>query len=181
MGFTTSSDPIIAEQDERDDMEVDTPMPTQGRPNASVSLNDTAIASGEFTSTRPAPSTSDLSISSTDPNEPIPHAIITTPLPVVIPQMADSTGPLPKNPSEKWMNEAAETAPLQAGSLIGHPAKKGDGPGKRPRSDSVDEDKKDKAVVPEQALVGDDDDEPLPEMDSDMDLSDEDDEEEEEE
>jgi hypothetical protein len=48
---------------------------------------------------------------------------------------------------------------------------KGDGSGKRPRSDSVGEGK---AVVPEQALVGDDDeDEPLPEMDSDMDLSDE--------
>jgi hypothetical protein len=72
------------------------------------------------------------------------------------------------------MLEAAQSAPLQAGSLIGHPAVQGDGSGKRPRSDSVDEIK---AVVPEQALVGDDDEEePLPEMDSDMDLSDEDDE-----
>lgn len=91
--------------------------------------------------------------------------------------MADSTGPLPKIPSEEGMLQAAESAPLQAGSLIGHPAKKGDGSGKRPRSDSVEDMK---AVIPEQALLGDadDDDEPLPEMDSDMDLSDEDEEEE---
>lgn len=178
MGFTTSSDPII-EVDEQDEMEIDTPIPTSGRPNASVSLNDTAIPSGESTTTRPAPSTLDLNLLSSNPVEEIPHATITTPLPVMIPHMADSIAPLPQIPSEKGMLEAAQSAPLQAGSLIGHPAKKGDGSGKRPRSDSVDEVK---AVVPEQALVGDDDeDEPLPEMDSDMDLSDEDGEDEDEE
>ena len=176
MGFTTSSDPII-EVEEHDEMEVDPPIPTSARPDASVSINDSANPSGESTTTRPAPSTLDLNLLSSNPVEQIPHATITTPLPVMIPHMADSVAPLPQIPSEKGMLQAAQSAPLQAGSLIGHPAKKGDGSGKRPRSDSVDEQKK--AVVPEQALVGDDDeDEPLPEMDSDMDLSDEDEEEE---
>lgn len=175
MGFTTSSDPTI-EVDERDEMEIDIPVPTSSRPDASVSMNDSAIPSGESTTTRPAPSTLDLNLLSSNPVEQIPYATITTPLPVMIPHMADSTAPLPQIPSEKGMLEAAQSAPLQAGSLIGHPAVKGDGSGKRPRSDSVDEVK---AVVPEQALVGDDEeDEPLPEMDSDMDLSDEDEEEE---
>ena len=172
MGFSTSSD-VIATAEE-DDMEVDpTPLVQAGRPNASVSINDSANSLGESTKSRPAPSTLDLTLGSTNPIiEQIPHAIITAPLPIIEPTMADSTAPLPRIPSEKGMKTAAQSAPLQAGSLIGHPAVKGDGSGKRPRSDSVDE--KEKAVVPEQALVGEDDDEPLPEMDSDMDLSDED-------
>lgn len=180
MGFTTSSDPV-AVAEEQDEMEIDTPIPALiGRPNASVSLNDSANPSGESIKTRPAPSTLDLTLGSTNPiMEQIPHAMITTPLPVILPNMADGIAPLPRIPSEKGMNTAAQHAPLQAGSLIGHPAAQGDGSkGKRPRSDSVDD--KEKAVIPEQALVGeDDDDEPLPEMDSDMDLSDEDGDEEE--
>jgi hypothetical protein len=176
MGFKTSTD-VIEPTVEEHEMEIDTPLPSQtGRPNASVSLNDTAIPSGESTKSRPAPSTLDLTLQSSNPIiEHIPSATITTPNPTLIPHMADATGPLPKIPSEKGMNQAAESAPLQAGSLIGHPAVRGDGSGKRPRSDSIEgKQVGKKAVVPEQALMGDDDDEPLPEMDSDMDLSDED-------
>jgi len=185
MGFTTSSDPIV----EPDDMEVDNdnhpiPIPqtrgTIARPNVSVFTEDSASPiTGGTTKTGPAPLTSDLTLHAIDPIEVIPHANITGPIAVSKPQMSDSTAPLPRIPSEHGMGQAAIHAPLQAGSLIGHPAMKGDGT-KRPRSDSVGEEggdekgEKVKAVVPEQAFTGgDDEDEPLPEMDSDMDLSDE--------
>jgi hypothetical protein len=190
MGFTTSSDPIL----EQDDMEVDDtsiaqPQGIIARPNAVVFTEDSASpVPGGTTKTGPAPLTSDLTLPSIDPIEIIPHASITGPLASTKPQMADSQAPLPRIPSEHGMGQAAIHAPLQAGSLIGHPALKGDGT-KRPRSDSAGEDDmtkgkgeenvKAKAVVPEQAFVGgDDDDEPLPEMDSDMDLSDEEEEDE---
>lgn len=198
MGFTTSSDPIV----EADDMEVDNdnepiPIPqtrgTIARPNVSVFMEDSASPiTGGTTKTGPAPLTSDLTLHSIDPIEVIPHANITAPIAVSKPQMSDSTAPLPRIPSEHGMGQAAIHAPLQAGSLIGHPAMKGDGT-KRPRSYSTGEDDmskgneegeenvKGKAVVPEQAFTGgDDEDEPLPEMDSDMDLSDEDEDEEDE-
>jgi hypothetical protein len=188
MGFTTSSDPIL----EQDDMEVDdTPiaLPREiiARPYVSVFTEDSASpVPGGTTKTGPAPLTSDLTLPSIDPIEIIPHASITGPLDITKPQMADSQAPLPRIPSEHGMGQAAIHAPLQAGSLIGHPALIG---GKRSRSDSTGEDDmtkgkgeenvKAKAVIPEQAFVaGDDDDEPLPEMDSDMDLSDDEEEDE---
>lgn len=184
MGFTTSSDPVV----EADDMEVDNepiPIPqargTIPRPNVSVFTEDSASPiTGGTTKTGPAPLTSDLTLHSIDPIEVIPHANITAPIAAAKPQMTDGIAPLPRIPSEHGMGQAAIHAPLQAGSLIGHPAMKGDGI-KRPRSDSVggeggdEKGEKVKAVVPEQAFTGgDDEDEPLPEMDSDMDLSDED-------
>jgi hypothetical protein len=90
--------------------------------------------------------------------------------------MAESIAPLPRNPTAEASSESFYNAPLQAGSIIGHPPLPSGLGSKRPRSNSGVEEVKEKATVPEQALTGgdDDEDEPLPEMDSDMDMSDDD-------
>jgi hypothetical protein len=175
MGFSTSMDD--AQEMDVDAYEIKVSAP---RPNVSVFTHDTAVPTGGETKMAPAPSTFDLTIGSTTASDlstlnETSHATITTPAVAQVPLMAESIAPLPKNPTAEASSESFYNAPLQAGSIIGHPPLPSGLGSKRPRSNSGPEEVKEKATVPEQALTGgDDEDEPLPEMDSDMDMSDED-------